>query len=108
MTLTALVIAPGEQMGRFQTRRDALTDLGAETSEDWAWYVWRTTTAAWNRRRRWVLLAAEPWCTPQDWTGCINLLTLSGWFTGDRAADDIGEPMRDLARELWLWDLIRI
>jgi hypothetical protein len=107
MTTRALVIAPGDEMARFKARRDALVEIGAETSDDWSWYVWQTTTAAWNGSEGRVLLAVEPWCAPEDWSGLCDLLRLTGWFTGDPVYDDIGEPGHDLARELWTWDLSR-
>jgi hypothetical protein len=105
MTSRALLIACGDQMGRFAERRDALIALGATVTAEWFWYVWETTTGAWSPAWRRVLIAADTSCTPEDWTSACNLLRLAGWFTGNPRYDDIGEPLHDRCHRAWLWDL---
>jgi hypothetical protein len=100
MTVRPLVIA-GD---RLSDRRDALLALGVSASDLWAWNVWQTTTGAWSARLGRVVLAADPWCTPEDWSCCCGLLRMAGWYTGDRV-DDIGSPTDDIARAVWIWDL---
>jgi hypothetical protein len=105
--MTALLVAPGDLMGRFRARRRAIAELGADDkrdwrdTRDWTWYTWETVTAAWSAVSRRVLIAADPWCTEDDWSAACDLLTLAGYDDGQ----DIGEPEHDLTCEAWVWDV---
>lgn len=104
-----LLAVQGGGMGRMSARYRALMAQGAAPTRDWRWYTWRTVSAAWQGESGTLLVATELEPEHDDWLAAVALISRAGWMTDFDSPhfEDIGDPVRDVQHEVWLWTLKR-
>ncbi|TVZ01221.1 hypothetical protein EAS64_33625 [Trebonia kvetii] len=105
MTSRTPLAIPVTAMAHVCARVDALLGLGARVDNEWAWYIWPTAEAAWDREGKLLLIAADEECLPEDFKSVCDLLRDAGWMRGHPEYDDIGEPTHDQPNHVWTWVL---